>query len=83
VRRLQGGRDLLCAGCGGEGVIPATDHRCEQCGGSGGDEPPARCAFCDDAPAGGDGFCSDECARGADNEVSVDQRVHEDLEAWS
>ena len=43
----------------------------------------ARCAHCDEEPAGGDGFCSDECARGAADEVGVDQRVHEDLEVWT
>jgi hypothetical protein len=49
------------------------------------DPEPVVCALCGDAPAGGDGFCSDECARGAANEVGVDQRVHEDLEyeAWT
>ena len=85
MRRLTD-RDALCGGCGGEGVIPATEHRCDQCGGSGSaDDAPVLCAFCGDYPAGGDGCCSDECARGAANEVGVDQRVHEDLEdeAWS
>jgi hypothetical protein len=44
VRRVVG-IDALCGGCGGEGVIPSTEHRCEQCGGSGSAACPERAAL--------------------------------------